>query len=91
MLIHPPLAPQAQPEERNPQAIHPIEVWKTLTPTQQHAVLQTLVTMCQDCLLPRKETSHDPACPLAEKMSSRFMCKEEQETSKQREKADTSS
>ncbi len=66
MLIHPPLAAQAQLEESSHQTIHPIEVWITLTPTQQHAVLQTLVTMCQDCLLPRKETSHDPACPLAE-------------------------
>jgi hypothetical protein len=66
MQIHPPLATQAQPEESNPQTIHPIEVWTTLTPTQQHAVLQTLVMMCQDCLLPRKEASHDPASPLAE-------------------------
>ena len=66
MLIHPPLAAQAPPEESSRQTIHPIEVWITLTPTQQHAVLQTLVTMCQDCLLPRKETSHDPARPLAE-------------------------
>jgi len=66
MLTQPPLVPQAQPEESSLQTIHPIEVWTTLTPTQQHAVLQTLVTMCQDCLLPGKETSHDSACPLAE-------------------------
>ncbi len=66
MLIHPPLAWQAQSEESSPQAIRPIEVWTTLTPTQQHTLLQTLVLMCQDCLLPGKETGHDPACPLAE-------------------------
>ena len=66
MLIHPSLAAQAQPEESSQQTILPIEVWTTLTLSQQHAVLQTLVMMCQDCLLPRKETSHDPAYPLAE-------------------------
>ena len=69
MLIHPPLVAQAQPEESSPQTIHPIEVWTTLTLTQQHAVLQTLVMMCQDCLLPGKETSHDSASPLAENHS----------------------
>ena len=66
MQIQPPLAPQAQPQERCPDHIRPIEVWTTLTPTQQHTFLQTLVMMCQDCLLPRKETGHDPASPLAE-------------------------
>jgi hypothetical protein len=66
MLIHPPLAAQAQPEESSPQTIHPIEVWTTLTLTQQHTFLQTLVMMCQDCLLPGKEVGHDSASPLAE-------------------------
>ena len=69
MLIHPPLAAQAQPEESSHQTIHPIEVWITLTPAQQHAVLQTLVMMCQDCLVPEKEISHDPAHALAENHS----------------------
>src|SRR5437588_10808756 len=67
MQIQPPLAPQAQPKERCPDQICPIEVWTTLTPTQQHSLLQTLVRMCQDCLLPGKETAHDPACPLGSK------------------------
>ena len=66
MLIHPPLAAQAQPEESSQQTIHPIEVWTTLTHPQQHTVLQMLVTMCQDCLLPKKETNHDPADLLTE-------------------------
>lgn len=66
MLIHPSLVPQAGPEKTNLQTIHPLEVWMTLTPAQQHAVLQTLVMMCQDCLVPEKEISHDPAYALAE-------------------------
>ncbi len=66
MLIDPSLVPQAGPEKINPQTIHPLEVWTTLTSTHQHAVLQTIVMMCQDCLLPEKEISHDPANPLAE-------------------------
>jgi len=66
MQIQQPLAPQTQPQERCPDHIRPIEVWTTLTATQQHTLLQTLVLMCQDCLLPGKEIDHDPACPLAE-------------------------
>jgi len=60
------LVPQAQPQESSPHTIQPIEVWTTLTHTQQHTVLQMLVTMCQDCLLPKKETNHDPVDLLTE-------------------------
>jgi hypothetical protein len=64
MTIRPLLPPQAQPERTR--QIQPIKVWTTLTQTQQHTVLQTLVTMCQECLLPGEEAKHDPATALAQ-------------------------
>ena len=42
-----------------PRQIQPPQVWKTLIPQQQATVLQTLVTMCQQCLLPAKEVIDD--------------------------------
>jgi hypothetical protein len=49
-----------------PRQIQPPQVWKTLVPQQQAAVLQTLVTMCQQCLLPAKEVTNDNTASFSE-------------------------
>ncbi|GHO87166.1 hypothetical protein KSZ_51720 [Dictyobacter formicarum] len=66
MTIRPLLAPPAQPKEQRPRQIRPMRVWTTLTPAQQTAVFQEVVTMCQECLLTAEEASHDAHSPLAE-------------------------
>jgi hypothetical protein len=66
MTQRPPTAPVVGPKEMHSHQIHPLKAWATLTQTQQHTVLLTLVTMCQECLLPGEEATNDPARPLAE-------------------------
>ena len=66
MTMRPPLAQSAQPNKTRPRRIRPLTVWTTLTQAQQTAVLQEFVTMCQQCLLPQEEASHDALSTLAE-------------------------
>jgi hypothetical protein len=66
MTIRPPLVSQAQSGATHPRQIRPITVWTTLTQAQQTAVLQEVVTMCQECLLHPEEVSHDALATLTE-------------------------
>ncbi len=59
MATQPNPSPMPAASMVRPRQIRPPQVWKTLIPQQQAAVLQTLVTMCQQCLLPAKEVTND--------------------------------
>jgi hypothetical protein len=58
--------PRAQPKEQRPCKIRPSRVWSMLSQTQQTAVLQEFVTMCQECLLHQEEASYDAYPPLVQ-------------------------
>jgi len=59
MATQPNSSPMPTASMVRPRLIQPPQVWKTLIPHQQAMVLQTLVTMCQQCLLPAKEVIDD--------------------------------
>ncbi len=46
--------------------IQPNELWVLLSKEQQTSVLQVILTMCQECLMLREETTHDDCSPLPE-------------------------
>ena len=64
MTIRPKRSHVAPPSPIRPRQIKPSRVWTTLSQAQQTAVLQEIVTMCQECLLTGKEASHDRYPPL---------------------------
>jgi hypothetical protein len=66
MTIRQSPTPRAQPKEQRPHKIRPSRVWSMLSQTQQTAVLQEFVTMCQECLLHQEEASHDAHPPLVQ-------------------------
>lgn len=66
MTIRPLHAQSAELSPIRPRQIRPSRIWTTLSQAQQTAVLQEIVTMCQECLLHPEEASHDPHAPLAE-------------------------
>jgi hypothetical protein len=59
MATQPDPSPMSSTSMVRPCQIQPPQVWKTLIPHQQAMVLQTLVTMYQQCLLPAKEVIDD--------------------------------
>ena len=66
MVAKPHLSPMPSVSMVRPRQIQPPQVWKTLTSHQQATVLQTLVTMYQQCLIPTKEVINDNAPSFAE-------------------------
>src|SRR5712692_7184834 len=66
MTQRPHLSPPISQEEVRPRQIQPSLVWMTLTGEQHAMVLQVLVTMCQECLVPQEEVNHDQPTPLSE-------------------------
>ena len=66
MTQRPHLSPPIPPEEVRPHQIQPSLVWTTLTGEQHASVLQVLVTMCQECLVPQEEVKDDHTTPLPE-------------------------
>src|SRR5579875_2676662 len=64
MTQRPPRKGAAEPSQYSP--IHPNELWVLLSKEQQTVVFQVILTMCQECLMPREETTHDDCSPLSE-------------------------
>jgi hypothetical protein len=66
MATQPDPSPMSSTSMVRPCQIQPPQVWKTLIPQQQTMVLQVLVTMCQQCLLPTKEVIDDNPASFSE-------------------------
>ncbi len=66
MTLQPPVVPPILQKDVHLDQIQPSRVWTTLSKEQQASVLQALVTMCQECLMPQEEVNHDHYLPLPE-------------------------
>src|SRR5579859_7173169 len=57
MTLRPHFSPPVGPEGVHVRQIQPSLVWTTLSREHQAIVLQVLVTMCQECLVPAEEVN----------------------------------